>query len=168
MSYFKWVIRKGHSKVTCDQRSECIKGGSLPNRQESCPKDPAAYAWSVQWPAEAVAAAVSRRRSRGLRPQREHRGRARESTLMRRKLLQLSVAGHAGRITWRLGREDAAGQAVGPGSPEFSTAQLRPQRTHAMSGDTWLSRLGEGAPGGWRPGMPLKHPTNHRTAHGGE
>lgn len=46
---------------------------------------------------------------------------------MRRKLLQLSVAGHAGRITWRLGREDAAEQALGPGSPEFSTAQLRPQ-----------------------------------------
>ena len=31
---------------------------------------------------------------------------------MRRKLLQLSVAGHAGRITWRLGREDAAEQAT--------------------------------------------------------
>lgn len=64
MSYFKWVLRKGHSKVTCDQRSGCIKGGSLPSRQESHPKDPGACAWSVQWPAEAVTAAVSRRRGR--------------------------------------------------------------------------------------------------------
>lgn len=33
------MLKKGHSKVICDQGSECIKEVSLPSRQKSCHED---------------------------------------------------------------------------------------------------------------------------------
>ena len=161
MSYFKWVIKKGPSKVTCDQRSGCIEGGTSPSREESCPQDPVVCAWSVQWPAEAVTATVSRRQGRCLGPQRKYQGRTRASTLSEAE----APAGLCGGAHWENHLAIWQRRCCRAGSPEvLNCATVPPGDMFNILRHLVVTAGGRGS--WWVEARDaVQHPTNHRTAH---